>query len=185
MKFNFFLKKSTAAKTAEYRKNIRKYDVFTFFNELELLEIRLNILEPHVDYFVIIESTETFSGLPKKLIFKENKDRFKKFEKKIIHYVIDDVPTDEDDLHQRLLNNKLSDLDREIINNTLTSSNVPKGIIHWLKEFYQKETIKKALVSLRDNDICFVSDIDEIWNPAAQVDYAKDDIFKLKQNVYA
>ena len=53
MKFNFFLKKSTAAKTAEYRKNIRKYDVFTFFNELELLEIRLNILEPHVDYFVM------------------------------------------------------------------------------------------------------------------------------------
>jgi len=41
------------------------YDCFTFFNELDLLEIRLNILDPYVDYFVIHESTETFSGKSK------------------------------------------------------------------------------------------------------------------------
>lgn len=169
----------------EYRKSIKIYDVFTFFNEFELLEIRLNILEPYVDYFVIVEATETFSGLPKKLYFEEKKHLFEKYKDIIIHYVIDDTPADEGDLRRRLQNKNLSDLDREIINNALTSDNVPKGVIHWLKEFYQKEMIKKALIGLSDNDICFISDVDEIWNPEAKIDYTRDDIFKLKQDVYA
>ncbi len=44
------------------------YDCFIFFNELELLEIRLNTLENVVDKFVIVESTISFSGLNKKPI---------------------------------------------------------------------------------------------------------------------
>ena len=35
------------------------YDIFPFFNELDLLEIRLNILDKHVDYFVIGECNKT------------------------------------------------------------------------------------------------------------------------------
>ena len=61
------------------------YDCFTFFNELDLLEIRFNILDPYVDYFVLAECEETFSGKPKPLYYNENKDRFKKWQKKIIH----------------------------------------------------------------------------------------------------
>ena len=38
------------------------YDCFLFFNELELLEIRLNVLNDYVDYFVLVESTKTFSN---------------------------------------------------------------------------------------------------------------------------
>ena len=38
------------------------YDCFTFFNELDLLDIRLNILNDYVDKFVIVESTKTFTG---------------------------------------------------------------------------------------------------------------------------
>ncbi len=170
---------------SEYRKSIKLYDIFTFLNELDLLEIRLHILYPYVDYFVIVESTQTFSGLPKRLVFSENQQRFKDFKDKIIHYVIDDTPSDENDLQTRLKGPNISTLDREIITNALTSDNVPKGIVHWLKEFYQKESIKKALVKLNDNDICFVSDVDEIWNPEVLIDYRKDDIFKLRQNVYA
>jgi len=161
------------------------YDVFTFFNELDLLEMRLNILDEQVDYFVIIEATETFSGLPKKLFFEENKDKFKNYKHKIIHHVTNNTPVDKNDLRQRLTSNKASDLDREIINNALTSSNVPPGQIHWLKEFYQKESIKKALVNLADDDICFISDVDEIWNPDVKIDYSRDDIFKLRQYVYS
>jgi beta-1,4-mannosyl-glycoprotein beta-1,4-N-acetylglucosaminyltransferase len=170
---------------ADYRKTIKVYDVITFFNELELLEIRLNILAPYVDKFVIIEATETFSGKPKPLVFKENQERFKQYSDKIVHYVTDDTPVDEIDLRKRLENDKLSKLDREIIENALTSDNVPKGEIHWLKEFYQKESIKKALVGLEDNDICFIGDVDEIWKPATVIDFRKDDIFKLRQTVYA
>jgi hypothetical protein len=32
------------------------YDGFTFFNELDLLEIRLNVLNEVVDKFVIVEN---------------------------------------------------------------------------------------------------------------------------------
>lgn len=171
-------------KIEEYRKGVKIYDVFTFFNELDLLELRLNILAPYVDYFVIIESTETFSGKSKSLVYKENEERFKKFKDKIIHYVINDTPENETDLRSRLEKKNIMPVEREIINNTLTSDNVPDGQLHWLKEFYQKESIKKALVHLSDTDICFVGDVDEIWNPEAIIDYRKDDIYKLKQNVH-
>ena len=63
------------------------YDCFTFFNELDMLEIRLNILDPHVDFFVICESTETFSGKKKPLYFLENEARFTKWLPKILHIV--------------------------------------------------------------------------------------------------
>lgn len=35
------------------------YDCFTFFNEIELLEWRLKLLDEVVDYFVIVESNMT------------------------------------------------------------------------------------------------------------------------------
>lgn len=64
------------------------FDTFTFFNELDLLEIRLNILDPYVDFFVLVESTETFSGKEKPLYYEENKERFAKWSHKIIHHVV-------------------------------------------------------------------------------------------------
>ena len=64
------------------------YDCFTFFNELDLLEIRLNELNEIVDYFVIVEGENTFQGNSKPLFFLENKYRFEKFLDKIIHVVI-------------------------------------------------------------------------------------------------
>lgn len=162
-----------------------KYDIFTFFNELDLLEIRLNILYDQVDYFVIIECAETFSGLPKPSYFQENRQRFAKFSKKIKHYLVQDTPANEAELRQRLHNPTLSTLDREIINQTLTSDNIVPGVVHWLKEFYQKESIRQALVELQDDDLCFISDVDEIWNPAVQIDLTQDAIYKLRQTMYA
>lgn len=70
------------------------YDCFTFFNELDLLEIRLNILDPYVDKFVICESNYTFSCKPKPLYYAENKERFKKWEHKIIHHVVGGICLD-------------------------------------------------------------------------------------------
>jgi len=60
------------------------YDCFTFFNELDLLEIRLNILDPYVDKFVLCESHLTFSGKEKPLYYGENGIRFDKWAHKII-----------------------------------------------------------------------------------------------------
>lgn len=68
------------------------YDCFTFFNELDLLEIRLNVLNEVVDKFVLVESNKTHSGKEKPLYFENNKKRFNTFLDKIIHIVVDDMP---------------------------------------------------------------------------------------------
>lgn len=70
------------------------YDSFQFFNELDILKLRMNVLNDVVDYFVISESTVTFSGDPKPLYYNENKEMFKEFEHKIIHNIVDDTPMD-------------------------------------------------------------------------------------------
>jgi beta-1,4-mannosyl-glycoprotein beta-1,4-N-acetylglucosaminyltransferase len=63
----------------------RIFDVFPFSNELDLLEIRLNILDDFVDYFVISEFDTSFAGLKKPYYFDENQTKFKRFSKKIIY----------------------------------------------------------------------------------------------------
>ena len=68
-------------------------DVFPFYNELEMLEYRLETLYPVVDKFVIVEGTHTFRGNPKELFYKNNKNNFLKFSDKIIH-VVDDAEPD-------------------------------------------------------------------------------------------
>lgn len=71
---------------------MRIFDCFTFFNELDLLEIRLAELAPFVNHFVIAESPLTFTGREKPLFFAENRDRFVAYADKIIHIVVDDMP---------------------------------------------------------------------------------------------
>ena len=66
------------------------YDCFIFFNELDVLEIRLNELYDHVDKFVLVESVETFRGNLKPLYYEENKQRFEKFADKIIHVIVNE-----------------------------------------------------------------------------------------------
>lgn len=68
------------------------YDCFTFFNELDLLEIRLEEEFEYVDQFVICESRQTFQGEPKMLYFEQNKDRYQKYLSKINHIIIDELP---------------------------------------------------------------------------------------------
>ena len=75
------------------------YDCFQFFNELDMLKIRMHVMDPIVDYFVISEANETFSGLTKPYYYEENKDMFREFEHKIIHVTVTDTP--EGGTHER------------------------------------------------------------------------------------
>ena len=45
------------------------YDCFQYFNEDHIAELRFNILNDYVDYFVIVESTVNHQGISKKLQF--------------------------------------------------------------------------------------------------------------------
>lgn len=70
------------------------YDCIPFFNEIDILKLRLHILDPFVDRFVIEEATVTFSGEPKELCFEKNKELFKDFLPKIDYIVVDNSPVD-------------------------------------------------------------------------------------------
>jgi hypothetical protein len=72
------------------------WDCFTFFNELDILELRLSELDNVVDKFVIAEATRTFSNEEKPLTFQENRDRFAAYLHKIVHVVVDDLPANGD-----------------------------------------------------------------------------------------
>ncbi len=70
------------------------YDCFLFFNEFELLKIRLEEIYDLVDYFVIVEATTTFSGKKKELRFLERKEEFSGYMDKIIYVpVYEDIET--------------------------------------------------------------------------------------------
>jgi beta-1,4-mannosyl-glycoprotein beta-1,4-N-acetylglucosaminyltransferase len=156
------------------------YDTFIFFNELDLLEIRLNILNDYVDYFVLVEATKTFTGKDKPLYYLENKARFEKFNDKIIHIIVNDMP----DSFDELISRSGDELDKSIHHDCLTTPNVPKNEVHWLREFYQKEQIKQGLREASDNDFIYVSDLDEIWLPEIKLDMESGKIFRLNQKVY-
>lgn len=68
------------------------YDTFLFYNELDLLELRLNELNDVVDKFVLVESDVTFTGKPKPFYYEQNKGRFAKFQDKIIHVKLENIP---------------------------------------------------------------------------------------------
>lgn len=61
------------------------YDCVMFFDELDMLELRFNILNDVVDYFVVCEAEETHSGQPKPLNILANWDRFKQWQHKMIY----------------------------------------------------------------------------------------------------
>ena len=109
------------------------FDCFQYFNEDHMVDLRMNILNAHVDYFVISESTKTHQGNEKKLNF--NSKHFKKYEHKII-YVI-------------------ADFDKE--KNFLKHSGGESQI-----EQHQRNNISNGLKQADDNDLVILSDSDEI-----------------------
>ncbi len=65
------------------------YDCFPFFNEVELLEVRLAELYPYVDQFVIVEGLEGHSGRPHDPVFPKVRERYARFANKISYIQIE------------------------------------------------------------------------------------------------
>jgi beta-1,4-mannosyl-glycoprotein beta-1,4-N-acetylglucosaminyltransferase len=163
------------------------YDAFLFFNELELLEMRMNILNDVVDYFVVVESTITFSSKPKQLLFDKNRHLFDKFNDKIIHVIIDDSPNSF--LSINYIDNPKTDseiLKNKILKHVDESPNWPRHESQWGIETYQRESIIKGLVNCNDDDIVIISDVDEIPNPIEieKIKNIGDEVFNFNQNMY-
>ena len=77
------------------------YDCIPFFNELDILKLRMQIMAPYVDKFVLEESTVTFSGEPKEMTFANHRDMFAEFEDKIIYVAVDNSPMTGVTTHER------------------------------------------------------------------------------------
>ena len=90
---------------------MRIFDCFMYFDEDLLLDVRLNYLDPYVDYFVIVESSFTHSGEKRDLKF--DLEKFRKFKHKIVYKVYDEIPNkieeilDKDDETTKISNFKI------------------------------------------------------------------------------
>lgn len=106
---------------------MRFIDCFTYFNEDDLLWLRMNELKPLNPIHVIVESSFTHTGDPKPINF--NPERFRDFN--FIHLVVDDMPNNGDT---------------------------------WANEGHQRDCIMRVLkdLSLNDDDVIFIGDLDEI-----------------------
>jgi beta-1,4-mannosyl-glycoprotein beta-1,4-N-acetylglucosaminyltransferase len=69
---------------------MKVYDCFSYLDEDLLLDLRLNIMDQYVDYFVIVESNRTWQNNHKD--HKFNLSRFEKFKDKIIYIKVTDMP---------------------------------------------------------------------------------------------
>jgi beta-1,4-mannosyl-glycoprotein beta-1,4-N-acetylglucosaminyltransferase len=128
------------------------YDCFTFYNELELLELRLMTLYPYVDFFVLLESSETFTGKKKEFFYEKNKDIFKKYSDKIIHIKLDGLPHKnnawENEFYSRnslMLGLKSTDDEDYVIISDVDEIPNPKMIIHGIDLDYKIFTLRQKL----------------------------------------
>ena len=77
------------------------YDCIPFFNELDILKLRMQILAPYVDRFVLEEASVTFSGEKKEMLFSKNREMFREFEDKIIYIAVENSPMSGVTTHER------------------------------------------------------------------------------------
>jgi beta-1,4-mannosyl-glycoprotein beta-1,4-N-acetylglucosaminyltransferase len=144
---------------------MRIFDCFLFFNELDLLEIRLNLLYPHVDYFVIVESEITFQGNLKDFVFEKNQERFEKYKDKIYYYKIYKYTLD----FTKLPYFESPTTDDEIVLNKIyklveEANDFDKKEFWWGNDNFQRESIWRALSQIKpsNTDLILLSDADEI-----------------------
>ena len=133
------------------------FDCFQYFNEDHIADLRFNILDEYVDFFVIVESTVNHQGQTRKLQFDKNK--YKKFQNKIVYIEVDDTP---DNIKK------------------------PHTGGESLVEQHQRNSIMKGLNKSQDNDLIILSDVDEIpdLNKLKVFDKNKYAVFSQKMFMY-
>lgn len=134
-------------------------DCFMFYNELDVLKVRLHELYEVVDTIIIIEATRTHTGKPKQMYYLENKHLFKDYNDKIIH-----LATDFDEKYAFI--------------QYIHSRNE-----HWYRENYQRECIQVIIdtLNLTEEDVIIVTDADEIPNKQI-IQNIREDRLRIENN---
>lgn len=121
------------------------FDCFTFFDEIDVLKMRLELHYEYVDKFYISESDYTHRGKWKGYLLQEGMPQLKRWEDKIVH-----VKHSAD----------IKGLDFSLKDNS-TNYNSPA----WVIENSQRNALSVALQEMADDDLAIISDLDEFINP--------------------
>lgn len=115
---------------------MKVYDCFMFFNEVELLDFRIKLLNSVVDQFVIVEMNRTFQNKKREYQFAKVFCQFEQYKNKICYIQLDGAEVSY------------------------------SGAGDWSIECFQRNGIMKGLKDAQEDDYIFISDVDEIWNPS-------------------
>ena len=144
------------------------YDCFMFYDEDVILDLRLNILNEYIDYFVIVESKFFHNGKERKLRF--DIENYTKFREKIIYIIQDNQPSG---IQEILKDDDHGTISAKEINNAL------------LRENNQRNLISQGLKMADDNDLILISDVDEIPNlEKVKLKETKNEILMFVQDIF-
>lgn len=139
-------------------------DCFTFYNELDMLEHRLEYLYDHVDHFVLSECNYTHAGNPKPMYYADNIDRFAKYKDKIIYtpFIIDP-------------------------NDYVFEQGKADGAC-WELERAQRRNLGNGIKQFNNDAIIIITDLDEIPNvdifPRFKQDLKNTPVIRLGQQLF-
>lgn len=122
-------------------------DCFTFNDEFNLLEGRLEYLNDIVDYFVIVEGDITFSGKSREFQYVKQLSRYQKYADKILFFPFS--------------------MDCTGLDFNLNLQNFDLNSAPWKVESAQRNHFSKALKLFNRNDITIIGDVDEIPSKTA------------------
>lgn len=139
-----------------------------FYDEDVILDLRLNILNEYIDYFVIVESKFFHNGKERKLRF--DIEKYTKFRDKIIYIIQDNQPSG---IQEILKSDDEGTISAKEINNAL------------LRENSQRNLISQGLKMAADNDLILISDVDEIPNlEKVKLKETKNEILMFVQDIF-
>lgn len=110
---------------------MRIINCFPYFNEKELLELRIRLLSDKIDLFIITDANKTHKGLPKEFTCKKTLQELNLLSDKIKIVEVDLPSYDEE----------------------------PNA---WVRERIQRNAASQYI---EDDDVCIITDCDEIINP--------------------
>lgn len=145
-------------------------DTFPFFNEFEIMELRLRLLDSIIDHFVISELDYTHSGLPKDFSAREFVDGIGMSHKVTV-------------LEQRIHDHLLVPLEMDVYHAQQGGAIDPhKTSLAYVRERLQRDVIREVSKNFSDESIVIHSDCDEIIRPEA-VSYLADVKLSVPHNI--
>ena len=142
-------------------------DCFMYYDEDLVLDIRLNMLNKFVSYFVICEANFNHNGSKREFQFDIKK--FSKFKDKIIY-----IPLKEQPKNIKMINesDSLNIKNSKILDNAL------------LRENFQRNYLLNKIKDFNNEDLIIISDLDEIPNLENFIYKAKITFFEQKMFYY-